>query len=613
MTTKRLNYFNGQFLKQEDFSDEQDYHLSMRRRHNTGVHKAGVVDGLAVTLTSAGISVDMGWAVDQDGREIILDAVTGKNHIARPYYVTCEYKEEPSDPQPQAETGIPGNRRVTESANIEVVAAGALPPANKLVLAEITEPSGGNLVVTDKRIFSGLVVPGAMTARGDLTVHGNLEVRGQTTLIQADQMRGNVVLGDEDTDTVTVEGTMLTGHSSGQLRIGSPVAVTGAAQFANTVSVTGPVQLANTLAVTGALSVGGAAQVTGNLTVQGNLEVQGQTTLIEADQMRGNVVLGDTDEDTVTVEGTILTGHSTGLLKIGSPVDVAGSIRTRTGHLITNNPNGALVLNAGPSDASNLAGIWFRKAATLGETAPSIDLMRITESGNVGIGTNNPATKLQVDGVISTTKIGSSGAEENYRVGNDVSLWDINVANTLGLRGLQNNAVATVQLGSGGGTISGANGNIGVGTTAPIAKLQVAGNVSAENLLNGLPFRIGAGSTPAGSTNWVIYSDSGIYVDVNTSSAGFTGTPLYITSLHGISSHWNTTGASSVYLPTSTGFRIYIRWADGSALIPATANSNGWHIQWVGIQIDAPAPQIGAPIRVGPAIAAGTGRTPPSR
>src|SRR5438105_15297019 len=95
--------------------------------------------------------------------------------------------------------------------------------------------------------------------------------------------------------------------------------------------------------------------------------------------------------------------------------------------------------------------------------------------------------------------------------------------------------------------------------------------------------RIGSGQTPAGSTNWVVYSPTGIYVDVNTSSAGFTTTPVYVTSLAGNSSHWATTGASSVYNPTPTGFRVYVRWVDNSPLTPATANGFQWRISWVGM------------------------------
>lgn len=97
--------------------------------------------------------------------------------------------------------------------------------------------------------------------------------------------------------------------------------------------------------------------------------------------------------------------------------------------------------------------------------------------------------------------------------------------------------------------------------------------------------KIGSGSTPKGSTNWQQYpGGAGVFVDINTSAAGFKTTPVYLTSIGGDSSHWATTGATSVYFPTPNKFRIFVRWSDGNALTPAQANSLGWHINWVGIE-----------------------------
>ncbi|WP_445248781.1 hypothetical protein [Microcoleus sp. OTE_8_concoct_300] len=95
------------------------------------------------------------------------------------------------------------------------------------------------------------------------------------------------------------------------------------------------------------------------------------------------------------------------------------------------------------------------------------------------------------------------------------------------------------------------------------------------------------GSTPVGNTAWQQYSDGeSIFVDVDTSSAGFTTTPIYITSLGGLGYHWATTGATSIYVPTPTGFRVYVRFARAdwsAALTPAFANQNQWHINWIAV------------------------------
>jgi len=99
--------------------------------------------------------------------------------------------------------------------------------------------------------------------------------------------------------------------------------------------------------------------------------------------------------------------------------------------------------------------------------------------------------------------------------------------------------------------------------------------------------RIASGQTKPGSTAWQVYSPAGIMVDVNTSAGKFSTVPVYVTSIGGKSGHWATTGATSVYLATATGFRIYVRLSNGAALTPAIANDNGnqWHINWIGMEL----------------------------
>jgi hypothetical protein len=98
--------------------------------------------------------------------------------------------------------------------------------------------------------------------------------------------------------------------------------------------------------------------------------------------------------------------------------------------------------------------------------------------------------------------------------------------------------------------------------------------------------RIASGRTTPGSTAWQQYTGgAGVFVDINTTAAKLTGTPVYVTSIGGNSSHWATTGATSVYLATATGFRVYVRWADGAPLTPATANGFQWHINWIAMEV----------------------------
>ena len=43
---ERLRYYERQYLQSSDFTDEQTYHLEMRRRLNLALHLWGIVKGL---------------------------------------------------------------------------------------------------------------------------------------------------------------------------------------------------------------------------------------------------------------------------------------------------------------------------------------------------------------------------------------------------------------------------------------------------------------------------------------------------------------------------------------------------------------------------------------
>jgi hypothetical protein len=99
-------------------------------------------------------------------------------------------------------------------------------------------------------------------------------------------------------------------------------------------------------------------------------------------------------------------------------------------------------------------------------------------TGNLGVGTTSPSYKLDVAGTIRAQDVFAAGGQ-NLIIGDDVFLSDLDTANTLGIYGLQDNTVATIKLGSNGGTISGYSGRIGINTTTPAYTLDVNGNMTA--------------------------------------------------------------------------------------------------------------------------------------
>lgn len=106
--------------------------------------------------------------------------------------------------------------------------------------------------------------------------------------------------------------------------------------------------------------------------------------------------------------------------------------------------------------------------------------------------------------------------------------------------------------------------------------------------MNGL--RFATGRTPVNANAWKAYTENCIYIDVDTSSGGFTKAPNYMTSIGGAEEPWIAAGVTAIYpippatTPGSGGFRIYIRRRDGAALTPAQAEAKGWYIQWVGVE-----------------------------
>ncbi|WP_447602828.1 hypothetical protein [Nitrospira sp. Nam80] len=70
----RVHYFEQQYLRRQEFADEQAYQIALRRRHNNGHHRWGIVVGLEVTQEEGTLVVRPGMAIDGYGRELVLEA-----------------------------------------------------------------------------------------------------------------------------------------------------------------------------------------------------------------------------------------------------------------------------------------------------------------------------------------------------------------------------------------------------------------------------------------------------------------------------------------------------------------------------------------------------------
>lgn len=146
-----------------------------------------------------------------------------------------------------------------------------------------------------------------------------------------------------------------------------------------------------------------------------------------------------------------------------------------------------------------------------GRSAAFTERMRITGDGNLGIGTNNPTASIYVKrgmGINGTATFeGSTHASHfNYNVNEDTYI-----------RGGKDGAHVYIN-------DQVANGNVGIGTlTAPTAKLQVNGNISASSTISGAG--ISSYTPSAIAITGVTSVNIGVYGSANggTGISGYSG------------------------------------------------------------------------------------------
>lgn len=152
---KRLRYYNGQFLQEQDFTAEQQYNLDRTRRHNRQLHTYGIAEGLTVTAAVGASSavVSPGTALDGEGRTIVLTEsrnVSFGSLTNQWVLVVISYKEQTSDP---AAVGDEGDTRWWERPDVEVIAETGAPAADVRVrLARLQIAANGTVAQHDTAV-----------------------------------------------------------------------------------------------------------------------------------------------------------------------------------------------------------------------------------------------------------------------------------------------------------------------------------------------------------------------------------------------------------------------------------------------------------------------------
>lgn len=262
---KRLNYYTGLFLQEEDFIAEQNYHVSQRKEQNKLLLTPGIVDpntGLAVTVSDkTKVTVSAGVAIDAAGNQlIVLDGDENRKDIAttstteQDVFLTLSSQELITDALPGG-TGT----RIFAKPNFELIPT--TPPPSEDVKIRLAQLKIGPAGIVGTPDFSVRKAAGVRVAGGlaGLKV-GGTEVRSPGGTIELVQGSGSAIALTPNNTTQQI--TISENHSTLK---SNPHAVTA--------TQVGALPLAGG-------NVAGNVQVTGNINVRGtNTKLDVQTTI----------------------------------------------------------------------------------------------------------------------------------------------------------------------------------------------------------------------------------------------------------------------------------------------------------------------------------------------
>ncbi|MDR1878603.1 MAG: hypothetical protein LBQ64_03445 [Bacteroidales bacterium] len=173
----------------------------------------------------------------------------------------------------------------------------------------------------------------------------------------------------------------------------------------------------------------------------------------------------------------------------------------------------------------------------------SKEMLTVTPSGNVGIGTTNPLCKLSVDGNFSVTG--------NVGIGTTNPLCKLSVNGNLHV-----------------------SDNVGIGTTSPLSKLSVIGDFSATT---GIFLNDGIGSVSVGNAYGESMSWGTAYTGYNAKRSGNTWTVYGDGASNGATVMWNNVAGHFYFstIPSTGGNNKTLTDADIISNVKLTIEHNG--------------------------------------